>query len=122
MRTSGLFPIRIHLVLHTVGRTPWTADQPYLKADTSTGQHKQRRNADKHPCLEWDSNTQTQRLSGRRYFMQRLWSASFFSELKVVELTINLQSSLKSPVTSPHTLFSTADPQYICRIWIIGYE
>jgi hypothetical protein len=34
-----------------------------------TGQHKHRINADKHPCLEWDSNPCFQRLSGQRHFM-----------------------------------------------------
>jgi hypothetical protein len=34
-----------------------------------TEQHKHRINADKHPCLEWDSNTWSQRSSGRRRFM-----------------------------------------------------
>jgi hypothetical protein len=28
-------------------------DQPCRKAATYTGQHKHRRNADTHPCLEW---------------------------------------------------------------------
>jgi hypothetical protein len=36
----------------TVGRAPWTGDQPaqgrYL--------HKHKINTDRHPCLEWDSN------------------------------------------------------------------
>jgi hypothetical protein len=34
-----------------------------------TGQHKHRINADRHPCLEWDSNLRSQRSSGRRHFM-----------------------------------------------------
>jgi hypothetical protein len=67
-----MFPIGINLVLRmlqTVGRTPSTGDQPYLKAATYTGQHEPRRNAEKHPRLEIDSNTHTQCLSGRRYFI-----------------------------------------------------
>jgi hypothetical protein len=34
-----------------------------------TGQHKHRINANRHPCLEWDSNPRSQCLSGRRRFM-----------------------------------------------------
>jgi hypothetical protein len=55
---SELFPIRINLelwILQSVVRIPWTGDQPCHKAATYTGQHKQRRNADRHSCLEWDS-------------------------------------------------------------------
>jgi len=39
----------------TVGRTPWTGNRPVartlLTQDTTT-----QKNADTHPCLEWDSN------------------------------------------------------------------
>jgi hypothetical protein len=39
-----------------------------------TGQHKQRINAHKHPCLKWDTTPRSQRLSGRRQFMpQTAW-------------------------------------------------
>jgi hypothetical protein len=38
-------------------------------AATYTGKHKHRINAHRHPCLEWDSNPQSQCLSGRREFM-----------------------------------------------------
>jgi hypothetical protein len=34
-----------------------------------TGQHKYRINAHRHPCLEWDSNTRSQRLCYRRQSM-----------------------------------------------------
>jgi hypothetical protein len=34
-----------------------------------TGQHKHNINAHRHPCLKWDSNTQSQCLSERRQFM-----------------------------------------------------
>jgi hypothetical protein len=34
-----------------------------------TEQHKHRRNAHRHPCLEWDSNPRSQCSSGRRRFM-----------------------------------------------------
>jgi hypothetical protein len=41
-------------------------EQLYLEAATYTGQHKHRRNADRHRCLEWDSNPRSQCLNGRR--------------------------------------------------------
>jgi hypothetical protein len=44
-----------------------------------TGQHKHRINAHRHSCLKWNSNSRSQRLSGRRQFMPQtarpLWSA-----------------------------------------------
>jgi hypothetical protein len=39
------------------------------KADTYTGQHKHRTKADRHPCLQWDSNPRSQYLSGRRHLI-----------------------------------------------------
>jgi hypothetical protein len=39
------------------------------KAATYTGQHKHRRNADRHPRLEWEPNPRSQPVSGRRHFM-----------------------------------------------------
>jgi hypothetical protein len=46
----------------TVGRTPWTA------ISTSQGLylHKHRINADRHPCLQWDSDPRSQCSSERR--------------------------------------------------------
>jgi hypothetical protein len=46
IRPSGLFHIRINLelwILQTVGRAPWTGDQPCLKAATYTGQDKHKK-------------------------------------------------------------------------------
>jgi hypothetical protein len=40
----------------TAGRTPWTGDQPVARP-LSTQKQKHRINADIHPCLEWDSNS-----------------------------------------------------------------
>jgi hypothetical protein len=57
------------LKLTTVGRTPWTGDQPIAMLLPYTGQHKHRINGDKHPCLEWDSKPRTQRSSGLKHFM-----------------------------------------------------
>jgi hypothetical protein len=57
IRPSGLFSIRINLelwILQTVGRTPWTGDQPCQKAANYAGQHKHRRNAERHRCLQLD--------------------------------------------------------------------
>jgi hypothetical protein len=53
--------------LYTVGRTPWTGDQPVARSlPAHTGQHKHKINAHRHPCLKWDSNPRSQCLSGRR--------------------------------------------------------
>jgi hypothetical protein len=41
----------------------------YCKAAIYTGQHKHRINADRQPCLEWDSNSRSKRSSERRQFM-----------------------------------------------------
>jgi hypothetical protein len=49
-----------------VGRSPWTRDQPVVRPLPT---HKYRINADKHRCLEWDSNPRSQGSSGRRHFM-----------------------------------------------------
>jgi hypothetical protein len=67
-------------ILWTTGRTPWTGDQPCSKAATNTEQHKRRRNADRHPCLEWDSNSREYILSLR----QRRCSGQFFEQTSSV--------------------------------------
>jgi hypothetical protein len=41
-------------------RTPWTGGSARLEAATYTGQHKHRRNADIHPCPDWNSNPRIQ--------------------------------------------------------------
>jgi hypothetical protein len=43
-----------------------------LKGATYTGQHKHRINADRRPCLEWDSNLRSQCLNGRRCALDRM--------------------------------------------------
>jgi hypothetical protein len=40
----------------TVGRTPWTGDQPVQGRYLHTGQHKHWIKAHRHPCLKRDSN------------------------------------------------------------------
>jgi hypothetical protein len=59
------------LILYTVGRTPWTGDQPIARPLPThrTTQTQNKRTQYRHPCLEWDSNTGSQRSSERRQFM-----------------------------------------------------
>jgi hypothetical protein len=49
----------------TVGRSPWTGDQRNTRL-LHTQDNINRINADKHSCLAWDSNPQSQRSSERR--------------------------------------------------------
>jgi hypothetical protein len=59
-----------YLNLYTVGRTPWTGDQPVARPlTTHSTTHKHRINVRRHPCLELDSNPRFQCSSGRRWFM-----------------------------------------------------
>jgi hypothetical protein len=55
---AGPWPLlQFRNLFYTVGRTPWTSDQPVarpLAAHRSTQQHNKRTH--RHPCLEWDSN------------------------------------------------------------------
>jgi hypothetical protein len=55
----GPWPLFQFLNPYTVGRTPWTGDQPVASPLP----------AHRHPCLEWDSNPGSQRSSERRRFM-----------------------------------------------------
>jgi hypothetical protein len=52
------------LILYAVGTTPWTADQPVARPLPT-----HRINAHGHLCLEWDSNSRSQRLTERRQFI-----------------------------------------------------
>jgi hypothetical protein len=67
------------LIFYTVRRIPWTGSVRLMDA-TYNWQHKHRRNADRHPCLKWDSNPRLQCLREWRYFVpwteQPLCSAS----------------------------------------------
>jgi hypothetical protein len=54
---------------YTVGRTPWTGDQPVARPLLYTEQHRINAHRHRHPCLKWDSNPWSQCLSGRRQFM-----------------------------------------------------
>jgi len=49
----------------TVGRTPWTGDRPDARP-LPTQDNTTQKNADTHPCLEWNSNTWSQCSSGLR--------------------------------------------------------
>jgi hypothetical protein len=65
----GLGRFFTFLILYTVGRTRWTRNQPVRGHYLYTEQHKHRTNANRHPCLEWDSNLRSQCSSERRQFM-----------------------------------------------------
>jgi hypothetical protein len=55
------------LNLYTVGRTPWTGDQPVSRSlPTHTTTQTRNKRTYRHPCLEWDPNPRSQRSSGRR--------------------------------------------------------
>jgi hypothetical protein len=56
------------LILYTVGRSPWTGDQPVARplAVPRTTQTQNKRRQYKHPCLDWDPNLQSQRSRERR--------------------------------------------------------
>jgi hypothetical protein len=65
-------PVRINLqpwILQAADLTPWKEDQPWRRVANYTGQHKPRRNAERHPCLEWDSNPRSQRLNRLKHFI-----------------------------------------------------
>jgi hypothetical protein len=49
------------LILYTVGRNPWTGDQPVGRPRPT-----HRIKAHRHSCLKWDSNPRSQCLSERR--------------------------------------------------------
>jgi hypothetical protein len=69
------------LNLYRVGRTPWTGDQPVARPLPTHRTTKNRINAHRHPCLEWDSNPPSQRSSGQRQFssIQNRKIATFWS-------------------------------------------
>jgi hypothetical protein len=58
------------LILYTVGRTPWTGDQPVaMQLPTHRTTQTQNKRTHRHPCLEWDWNPWSVRSSKRRQFM-----------------------------------------------------
>jgi hypothetical protein len=44
------------LILYIVGRTPWTGDQSAARSLPTHKTTQTQKNAQRHPCLEWDSN------------------------------------------------------------------
>jgi hypothetical protein len=54
----GLGRVFSFLILHTVGRTPWTGDQPVARPlPVYRGTKTQNKCTQyRYPCLEWDSN------------------------------------------------------------------
>jgi hypothetical protein len=85
------WPLFQLLILYTVGRTPWTGDQPVVRPLSAhrTTQTQNKRTQYRHPCLEWDSNPWSQVSKERRQFMPYtawpLWSAnSLFTHLNIL--------------------------------------
>jgi hypothetical protein len=66
---NGPWLLLLFIDLYTVDRTPWTRDQPVAWPPPTQDQHKQRINAHRHSCLEWDSKSRSQCSSGSRRFM-----------------------------------------------------
>jgi hypothetical protein len=67
----GLGRFSRFFILYTVGKTPWTRDQPVARPLPThrTTQIQNKLAQYRHPYLEWDSNRESQRLSERRPFM-----------------------------------------------------
>jgi hypothetical protein len=62
----GLF-VNSVFILYTDGRTPWTSDKPIARPlPTHRTTQTQNKRIHRHPYLEWDSNSRSQRLSKRR--------------------------------------------------------
>jgi hypothetical protein len=58
------------LIFYAVGRTPWTGDEPVARPlPTHRTTQTQNKRTHRHPCLDWDSNSRSQRSSERRKFM-----------------------------------------------------
>jgi hypothetical protein len=73
IRPHGLLLFRIYFsetyeFILTFGRTPWTGDRPDARP-LPTQDNTTHKNADTHPCLEWDSNTRYRCSSGRRQYL-----------------------------------------------------
>jgi hypothetical protein len=63
----GLASFSVFLILYTVGRTPWTGDQPVARR-LPTHRTTQTHNKRNYPCLQRDSNPRSQSWSGRKQF------------------------------------------------------
>jgi hypothetical protein len=74
----GPWPLFSFLILHTVGRAPWSRDQPVARPLPMY------KTTHRHPYVEWDSNPRSQRSSERRQFMSqtaRPWYCMFIKIL-----------------------------------------
>jgi hypothetical protein len=86
---------RIHW---TVCRTPWTGDRPNSKT-LPTQVNTTQKNADTHPCLEWDLNPRSQRSSGRRQYMpQTVRSSGTGGEIRNAYKILVGKSGWKRPL------------------------
>jgi hypothetical protein len=64
------WPLFSFLMLYTVGRTPWSSDQPVARPlPTNRATQTENRRKHRHPRLQWDSNPRSQLLSERRQFI-----------------------------------------------------
>jgi hypothetical protein len=84
----GLF-FSFVIFFYTVGRTPWTSDQPVARPlpTRRTTQTQNTRKQYRHPCLEWDSNPRSQSSSERTQFMPQTTHA--VTVIATVKYTIN---------------------------------
>jgi hypothetical protein len=69
LQGPGLFLSSV-INFYTDVRTPWTSDKPVARPlPIHRPTQTQNKRIHRHPCLEWDSNPQSQRSSERRQFM-----------------------------------------------------
>jgi hypothetical protein len=66
LQSFGSWTLFLFPNLYTVGRTPWTGNRPFARPLPT---NKRKINAQRHPCLEWNSNLGSQYSSGQRHFM-----------------------------------------------------
>jgi hypothetical protein len=64
------WPLCQFLNLYTIGRSPWTGDQPDARPlPTQRTTQTENKRTHRHPCFEWNSNPRSQLSSRRRRFM-----------------------------------------------------
>jgi hypothetical protein len=70
IRPLGLFRFRTYFLklMNVLDRNPLTGDRPDARP-LPTEDNTTQKNADIHPCLEWDSNPRSQCSSGRRQYV-----------------------------------------------------
>jgi hypothetical protein len=79
---------------------PWMSDQPVVKPlTTDRTTQTQNKGTHRHPCLEWDSNPQSQRSGERRQVMswtpRPLWSEPCSCSLSIIPNTLNIVYKLE---------------------------